>query len=217
VQRVDNEYSNGHSRSNNQLPTVENDRIKSKFEVDDDEVNGLIPPTPESFLELDAMPSSEIKRIVDNRAFLDLFVEGTSEVSTLRELKQSIEASNVDVARTNLAHEANIDILTSEVYTLKEDLNMKVQRYQELDSQRLALTQPPSTQDVIAKLTVTKRDAYRESEEYAEQWIEESGDGEDVSEFIKKFIGVRQLYHIRAAKVERLEIEPPNYPNGDRY
>jgi hypothetical protein len=218
VQRVDNEYSNnGHSRSNNQLPTVENDRIKSKFEVDDDEVNGLIPPTPESFLELDAMPSSEIKRIVDNRAFLDLFVEGTSEVSTLRELKQSIEASNVDAARANLAHEANIDILTSEVDTLKEDLNMKVQRYQELDSQRLALTQPPSTQDVIAKLTATKRDAYRESEEYAEQWIEESGDGEDVSEFIKKFIGVRQLYHIRAAKVERLEIEPPNYPNGDRY
>ena len=65
---------------------------------------------------------------------------------------------------------------------------MKLQRYRELDSQRLALTQPPSTQDVIAKLTMAKRDAYRESEEYAEQWIEESGGGEDVSEFIKQFI-----------------------------
>jgi len=124
-----NEFSNGHSRSNNQRP----------IEVDDDEVNGLIPPTPASFRELDAMPSSEVKRIVDNRAFLDLFVEGTSEVSTLRELKQSIEASNVDVARANLAHEARIELLTTDIETLKEDLNMKLQRYRELDSQRLAL------------------------------------------------------------------------------
>lgn len=207
-----NEFSNGHSRSNDRI------KPKAEFEVDDDDVNGLIPPTPASFRELDAMPSSEVKRIVDNRSFLDLFVEGTSEVSTLRELKQSIEASNVDVARANLAHEAKIEKLTHEVETLKQDLNRKVQRYRELNSQRLALTQPPSTQEVIAKLTMAKRDAYRESEEYAEQWIEESGDGEDVSEFIKKFIGVRQSYHIRAAKVERLESsEPPNYPNDDRY
>jgi len=214
-----NGFSNGHSRSNNQRPTLQNnDRIKPKaeFEVDDDDVNGLIPPTPASFRELHDMPSSEVKRIVDNRAFLDLFVEGTSEVSTLRELKQSIEASNVDVARANLAHEAKIEKLTTDIETLKQDLNMKLQRYRELDSQRLALTQPPSTQDVIAKLTMAKRDAYRESEEYAEQWIEESGGGEDVSEFIKKFIGVRQLYHIRAAKVERLESSEP-HPNDDRY
>lgn len=203
-----NEFSNAHSRSYNQPPPLQNnERIKPKagVEVDDDDVNGLIPPTPASFRELDAMPSSEVKRIVDNRSFLDLFVEGTSEVSTLRELKQSIEASNVDVARANVAHEAKIEKLINEVETLKQDLSMKLQRYRELDSRRLALTQPPSTQDVIAKLTVAKRDAYRESEEYAKQWTEESGGGEDVSEFIKNFIGVRQLYHVRAAKVERLE------------
>ena len=35
---------------------------------------------------------------------------------------------DVDVARANLAHEAKIEKLTDEVETLKQDLNMKLQR-----------------------------------------------------------------------------------------
>ena len=41
---------------------------------------------------------------------------------------------DVDGARANLAHEAKIDKLTNEVKTLKQDLNIKLQQYRELDS-----------------------------------------------------------------------------------
>lgn len=203
---------NGHSRRSAMVP-MQNDSIKPKkdFEVEDDEVNGLIPPLPSSFPEFDDMPLSELKRIVDIKSFLDLFVEGTSGLSTLRELKESIEASNVDAAKANLAHEASTEGLSSEVETLTQELKLKLERYRTLDDQRLALTQPPKVQDAIAELTKVKRDAYRKSEEFAERWLE--GSGEDVSEFVKKFIDLRQLYHVRAAKAERLEIEPPCYPH----
>ncbi|KAL3780680.1 hypothetical protein ACHAW5_003716 [Stephanodiscus triporus] len=201
------QLGNGHSRPTD--ISVQNDRIKPKvdFEIDDDEVDGLIPPIPSSFPEFDAMPLSEVKRVVENKAFLDLFVEGTSEVTTLRELKQSIETSNVDAAKANLADEEIIVTLSSEVKTLEQDLSSKIQQYRKLDAERLKLTQPPKVKDVIAELLKAKKDALRESDDLAERWIESGGS--DVSDFVKKFIDVRQFYHTRAAKAERLEIDPP--------
>jgi len=199
--------ANRHSRPADR--PVQSNRIKPKadFEVDDDEVDVLIPPIPSSFPELDAMPLSEVKRIAENKAFLDLFVEGTSEVNFLRENKQSIEASNVEVAKANLAHEEKIETLSAEVETLKQDLNDKMQKYRKLDAERLELTQPPKVKDVIAELLKAKKDALRESDDLAERWVERGGD--DVSDFIKKFMDIRQSYHARAAKAERLEVEPP--------
>ena len=153
------------------------------------------------------MPLSEVKRIAENKAFLDLFVEGTSEVTFLRENKQSIEASNVEVAKANLALEEKIETLSAEVETLKQDLNDKMQKYRKLDAERLELTQPPKVKDVIAELLKAKKEALRESDDLAERWVERGGD--DVSDFIKKFMDIRLSYHTRAAKAERLEIEPP--------
>ena len=202
------QLGNGHSSRPADI-SMQNDRIKPKvdFEVGDDEVNGLIPPIPSSFPEFDAMPLSEVKRVMENKAFLDLFVEGTSEVTTLRELKQSIETSNVEAAKANLAHKETLVTLSSEVETLEKGLNDKIQQYRKLDAERLELTQPPKVKDVIAELLKAKKDALRESDDLAERWIESGGS--DVSDFVKNFIDVRQFYHMRAAKAERLEIDPP--------
>jgi hypothetical protein len=188
---------------------LKNDRIESKadFEVDDNEVDVFIPTIPSSFLEFNAMPLSELKRITENKAFLDLFVEGTSEITFLRETKQSIEASNVEVAKANLAYEEKFETLSAEVETLKQDLNDKMQKYRKLDDERLEFTQPPKVKDVIAELLKAKKDALRESDDLAERWVERGGD--DVCDFIRKFMDIRLSYHTRAAKAERLEIEPP--------
>ena len=209
VQRPNGSTQSATEHSRPAARPMRNDNIESKadFEVNDDEVDVLIPPIPLSFPEFDAMPLSEVKRIADNKAFLDLFVEGTSEVSFLTENKQSIEASNVEVAKANLAHEEKIETLSAEVETLMQDLNDKMQKYRKLDAERLELTQPPKVKDVIAELLKAKKDSLRESDDLAERWVERGGD--DVSDFIRKFMDIRLSYHTRAAKAERLEIEPP--------
>ncbi len=186
-------------------PAVRSESIEQKvtFDVADDEVNALIPPIPSSFPEIDSMALSEAKCVVDNKDVLETFVEGTSGVKTLRELKQSIETSNVNAACSNLENEEQMKEVCSEVETLKQDLNTKMEQYQKLDDERRMLTQPPDLQDAIRELTKAKKDAYRESEELAEEWVESGG--ENVTDFVKKFMEVRILYHERAAKAERLE------------
>ncbi|KAL7535323.1 hypothetical protein ACHAXR_006422 [Thalassiosira sp. AJA248-18] len=200
--------SNG-SRQNNSRPVsqpVQNGMVEEKvnFEVDDYEVNALIPPIPSSFEEINTMTLSEAKQVVENKAVLESFVESTSGVKTLKELKQSIETANVNTAKSNLNHEEQIKGLFAEVETLKQDLNSKMQQYRKLDGERLSITNPPDLQEAIGELNKAKKDAYRESEELADGWVESGG--ENVSDFVNNFMEVRLLYHTRAAKAERLEM-----------
>ncbi len=110
---------------------MQNDGIESKagFEVDENELEAFIPPIPSSFPEFNAMPLFEVTRITENKTFLDMFVEGTSEITFLRETKQSIEASNVEIAKANMACEEKFETLSTDVETLKQDLNNKMQKY----------------------------------------------------------------------------------------
>jgi hypothetical protein len=71
----------------------------------------------------------------------------------------------------------------------------------------MELTQLPKVRDVIAELLKTKKDALHESDDLAERWVERGGN--DVSNFISKLMDIHLSYHARAAKAERLEIEPP--------
>jgi hypothetical protein len=190
---------NGYSRpADVLLPNDEND-------IDDNDVDGLIPPIPSSFPEFDTMTLSEVKRIAENEEFLNLYVEATPEIATLRELKSSIEASNVESARANLARKNNIEALFAEIATLKQDLSDKVQQYKRLDAEQLALTQPPQVEDVIRKLHKAKKDALNESENFAKRWVKMGGD--DVGDFVQKFIDVRLVYRTREAKADILECQ----------
>ena len=199
-------HMNNSRSGNHQQSAVQNEVIAQKvnYEVADDEVDTLIPPIPSSFPEIDAMPLSEVKQVVDNKEAMEKFVESTSAVKTLRELKQSIEASNVDAAKSNLLdHEDIVKGVCTEVETLEQELNAKIEQYKKLDAERTAMTHPPDLQDAIKELTKAKKEAYRESEELADEWVESGG--ENVSDFVKQFMEVRMLYHTRAAKAERLE------------
>ena len=205
-QQQPNQYAHaGNSRSENQpssIPKAVVEEKKPNFDVADYEVDGLLPPIPKSFAQIDNMPLSELKQLVDDKALLQSFVESTSEVKTLVELKESFETSNVDAACTNLENEEKLNTICTEVETLKGDLDTKMEKYRKLDAERLAITHPPDLQDAIKELNKAKKDAYRESEELGDDWVESGG--EDVSDFVKKFTEVRLLYHTRAAKVERL-------------
>mmetsp|Transcript_35287 Transcript_35287/g.80659 ORF Transcript_35287/g.80659 Transcript_35287/m.80659 type:complete len:388 (-) Transcript_35287:295-1458(-) len=170
--------------------------------VSDAEVNSLIPPIPSSFPELDDMAMSELQKIVEDPVALKSYVQNRTRVDTVRELKESIEKSNVDAATANLEKQDKVNLLCDEVEGLRKQLGEKVERYQELDRERNALTQPPDVDDAIRRLNVAKKNADNESEEIGDDWVESRGS--DVSDFVRKFMESRLVYHTRAAKIERL-------------
>ncbi|KAL7553437.1 hypothetical protein ACHAWF_016714 [Thalassiosira exigua] len=194
----------GNSRPSHPPPQYEAVEEKLNFEVSDFDIDALMPAVPASFLEIDNMSLSELKQMVEDKAILASFVENTSGIKTLKELKRSIETANVTAAEANLAHRERIEGVHTETLTLKRDLDEKLKRYRELDAERMAITHPPDLQEAIRELTIAKKDAYRTSEELADEWVESGGD--DVSGFIKDFMEARVLYHTRAAKAERLEM-----------
>ncbi|KAL7443947.1 hypothetical protein ACHAXM_010957 [Skeletonema potamos] len=189
-----------HNHNNAQAQVI--DENEAACNVDEEELSSLIPRVPSNFPEIDEMSLSELNDLVNNKAALDTFIDKISEVNTLKELKESIEMSNVDTATANLALEEKVESICSEVETLKQDLKSNMEKYRELDAQRVAMICPPEIHEVRQELTAAKKKAYNESEEFADDWVESGGS--DVSEFVKKFMDTRVLYHTRAAKAERL-------------
>ena len=197
--------SNGNSVRAQEYNLEQFEKVKRRPDcsVSDAEVNSLIPPIPSSFPELDDMAMSELQKIVEDPVALKSYVQNRTRVDTVRELKESIEKSNVDAACTNLEKQEEVDLLCDEVEGLRKELGEKVERYQELDRERNSLTQPPDVDDAIRRLNVAKRNADRESEEIGDDWVE-SGRS-NISDFVSRFMESRLLYHSRAAKIERLQ------------
>jgi hypothetical protein len=176
---------------------------QSPDEVTDEEVHTLIPAIPSSFPQLESMTMSQVKDLLDNESSFEDFIQQTSEVATLNELKQSIMSANVDAAEANLLHREKVERQTAELDSLGDDLQMKLEQFNKLDQERVALTSPPDLNATIKYLNHVKKEAYRQSEAIADDWVESGG---DVGDFVKKFMEKRALYHTRAAKAERLSM-----------
>ncbi|KAL7463168.1 hypothetical protein ACHAXS_003548 [Conticribra weissflogii] len=192
------------SSQSHSIPTMETVHSVSDQSVEtmDDEVDALIPPVPTSFTVIENMPLSELKALLNDEYAMDNMIERISEVARLKELKQSIEKANLDAAEENLSRETELAVLQTELDSLMKESLIKVNKYRELDGKRNTLTRPPDVQETIRELNHAKKEAYQESEEMAEDWVESGGEG--MSDFVKKFMEIRFQYHTRAAKAERL-------------
>ncbi len=90
---------------------------------------------------------------------------------------------------------------------LQKQLEQKVKAFQELEQQQNALIAPPDTRDIIRQLAKAKKQAFDESEQMAEDWLEEGG---DVKDFLDCFLEKRVVHHVRAAKMELLQYNNNN-------
>ena len=189
-----------------ETPPVHNSIIvdeKPNYEVGDFEVDALIPSVPTSFLEIDNTSLSELKQLVQDDKASERFVRSTSAVETLQELKKQIATSNVETAKANLQAEAKLKESADTVDTLQAGLEAKIQHLRKLEAERAKLIAAPDVREAIEELNTAKQEAYRASEELADDWVESGG--QDVGVFVEQFMRVRRLYHARAAKAERLE------------
>ena len=112
------------------------------------------------------------------------------------------------MANKNLSKESNLTSLYSEVQSLQEKLRNQVSKFEELQARQQELCKPRDTKEVIRRLKAAKRDAFDESEHIASEWLHSSGDKDDmthVDEFLKPFIEMRTIHHVRAAKMECLD------------
>ena len=194
---------NGSSSLQNVSVKENTSNKQSQHEVTDDEVNALIPSMPTSFPQFESMTMSEIKHLLNNESAFESFIQQTSEIATLNEIKQSIIDANVEAAQTNMQYKERVEQQTAEIDTLQNELSSKLSSYEKLNNDRETLSRPPDLNEMGKDLNRAKKEAYRDSETIADDWVES---GENVNDFVKTFMESRILYHTRAAKAERLSL-----------
>jgi hypothetical protein len=65
----------------------------------------------------------------------------------------------------------------------------------------------------MRQLAKAKKEAFDESEQMAEDWLEEGG---DVKDFLDCFLEKRMVHHVRAAKLELLQYSDNNGDGNNR-
>lgn len=170
---------------------------ESLFQIPD------MPNIPTNFDEyLDSMSRDDMQQLLDDELDFLTFASTLPTYKKLQELGSSILDENVHTAEANLKQEARVKELHANVTELQESLQTKLLVYESLEAEQNKLCAPPDKKDVMKKLQKAKRQALDESEAIAEEWVE---DGGNVKDFLEEFMEKRQLHHVRAAKIERLQ------------
>ena len=92
--------------------------------------------------------------------------------------------------------------LQKEVKEQHSMLKSKLGQFSKLEEQQNAICAPPDTKSTLKKLQKAKKEAFDESEDLAEDWVENGGFS--VDDFCKMFLEQRKVHHTRAAKIEIL-------------
>lgn len=169
-----------------------------------------IPDVPKAFPNFDNLDTEELKELLNDQNKHQAKIEQMKLpcITKTESIKKSLLNGNVKMANKNLSKESSLTSLYSEVQSLQEKLRNQVSKFEELQSKQQELCKPRDTKEIIRTLKVAKRDTFDESEHIASEWLNSSGDKDDmthVDEFLKSFIQIRTIHHVRAAKMECLD------------
>jgi hypothetical protein len=162
-----------------------------------------MPKVPTQFDEfLGTMSREDMEQLLDDELDFLTFFTTLPAYQKIQKLGNSVIEENVVLAQANLKKEAQLKELHDEVTSLQTSLKAKLETFEAFEQEQNRLCAPHDTKQVLEKLSKAKKQAMDESEAYADEWVDEGGDGK---EFVKVFVTKRKLHHVRAAKMERLQ------------
>jgi hypothetical protein len=162
-----------------------------------------MPSIPMQFPEaLDTLTREELQKLLsDELEFLTL-AHNLPIYQELQLQRDSLLEENAKKAMSLLEREQDYTMLHGDVKDLQDSFKVKLMEFEKLQRIQDDLLQPPDPKLLKRDLNQARRQAMEDSEAYAMAWVD---DGSHVTEFCKQFVEKRNLMHLRAAKMERLE------------
>ena len=173
-------------------------------------LNSMTPPNPVDMPSipmqfpdaLDSLTREELQALLsDELSFLTL-AHNLPIYQEIQLQRDSLLEENAKKAMSILEREQDYTMLHGEVQDLQESFKAKLMEFETLQRMQDELIQPPDPNQLKRDLNHARKKAMDDSEEYAMSWVE---DGSHVTEFCKQFVERRNLMHLRAAKMERLD------------
>jgi ESCRT-I complex subunit VPS37 len=161
-----------------------------------------MPTIPANYPELDALRRDELQLLLDDEIDFLQFIAKLDVHAQFLQMGRSILDENVKLAEANLQKQDELKILHQQVTHLQAELKDKLDVYKALEDEQNSLCAPPDTREIIRELTKAKKAAMDDSDDYAEQFVENGG---NVADFVKEFLSKRRHYHARSAKIELLQ------------
>jgi ESCRT-I complex subunit VPS37 len=176
-----------------------------------------MPSIPMYFDELDERDLPQLNQLLNDQVLFYDFCNKLSVTKMIQKISTSVIVDNAAMARENLNRRHELQLLYGEVAELQQKVQQKVTAFRGLEKRQDALCAPPDPMVVLKQLAKAKKEAFDESEQIAEDWLEQmttsttttdgtgtSQSGQSVDAFVKSFMEKRKVHHLRAAKMEVL-------------
>jgi len=162
-----------------------------------------LPVIPSSFPELDSKSAAEIANMLNDEVEFSRFLDSLSAVQTMKKVRDDLRNTNEDLAKKNLAREAEIEKTKRDLMSQTAQVNEKRASFEQRVVRQQEVMKQFSTPALIEQLNSAAAEAEATSENIATTFLKGDMDHKD---FVKDFMEARKLYHLRAAKKESLQM-----------
>lgn len=163
-----------------------------------------MPRVPLNFSETGNMSREELDELLCYELDFKSFVHRLKLYNEIFAIGSTRLNENAVLANENLKQGTKWKTLRNEVNDLHDTLKTKLDVYMKLEDEQTKICAPPDIQSTLRKLHKAKKEAFEESEQSAEEWVEDAGGG-NVDDFCQRFLEQRKIHHMRAAKMEILQ------------
>ena len=162
-----------------------------------------VPSVPAEFSKLESMDREELEKLLKDHISLVAFCNELPYIKELNEKRVSVLEENTRKAQSNMEKQEELHTLHSEVKELQKKLKSSVKEFEPLEKKQDSMCAVPDTRVVLKELHRAKKEAFEQSEQLAEEWLDDGAT--DVKDFCNRFIGARKVHHLRAGKMEILQ------------
>jgi len=160
-----------------------------------------LPVVPSAFPELDGKSPMELAQLLNDENEFRRFFDSLNAVQTMRKVRDDMRTNNEELAKKNLAKEAELEKIRRELGARQQVISEKRGLFEQKAQRQQEVMKQFSTQALIEHLGTSAGEAEAASDAIANQFL--SGEI-DQKTFIKEFMEKRKLFHLRAAKKESL-------------
>jgi len=164
----------------------------------------FIPHVPDKFPELDNMTIEELEKLQNDSEEFTSFFENLPMPTMTNDTKAQIIKNNVQQAETNLTFKDSIENLQADVLKLQQQAVARWNSFKKLEAKQDEAMKQYDPLRLLTQLESSCKKIDDESELLASEFL---GEEIPLSDFIKREMELRKLYHLRKAKAERFRFE----------
>jgi len=159
------------------------------------------PDYPAALGLLQHMNSDQLKEILNDEEKFDDFIKDMPQMKALYEEKEMLMASNKSLAEYNLSQEPVISEGKQKLVDKYQQAAQLAEEVKKVKAQLDAQTGKVSPDTMLALLQASNQEAEEESENIADEFLNNGGSIED---FVDNFREKRKVAHLRRIKIDKM-------------